>query len=129
MEATVRIRQASQNQAFEAVKARVITRAFGIRLGGFGVDYTSKQVEVDQDGKTGGAKRDTTGQAFETEIERERLREQMSAAQSSGSVSDPQQSSTSLDPMWRRGLAAYAKAQDVLRLDAARTGSTRLAVA
>lgn len=129
MEATGQIRQASQNQAFEAVKARVITRAFGIRLGGFGVDYSSKQVVVDQDGQTGGAKRDTTGQAFETEIERERLREQMSAAQPGDSASDPQQASSPQDPMWRRGLTAYAKARDVLLLDAARSGSTRLAVA
>jgi len=33
------------------------------------------------------------------------------------------------DPLWRRGMTAYAKARDMLLADAARSRGTRLAVA
>ena len=133
MEASSQIRQASQNQVSEALKARVVTRAFGIRLGGFGVDYTSKEVTVDPGGqnKTGQTGQDTRGQAFETEMDRERLREQIFDApwQEAAAPQQQQAAASHPDPVWRKGLQAYAKAKNMLLADSARAGSTRLAVA
>jgi len=170
MEATRQIRQASQsNQAFDAVKARVVTRSFGMRIGSFGVDYTSKKVEVDPEEQSARKQRDTSGQAFQTEMERERLRREVAdaawnerqnaawttrtgdtaasgdpepgaeagtqSAQQSPSASTGQASRQAQeaprreDPLWRRGLTAYAKARDMLLADAARSRGTRLAVA
>ncbi|MFP5223271.1 MAG: hypothetical protein ACLGSA_13350 [Acidobacteriota bacterium] len=162
MEATRQIRQASQSsQAFDAVKARVVTRSFGVRIGSFGVDYTSKKVEVDPEEQSARKQRDTSGQAFQTEMERERLRrevtdaawnERQNAAVAAGAASGAETnagtgtppgqdaqtgqastqaraSSPTEDPLWRRGLSAYAKARDLLLADAARSRGTRLAVA
>lgn len=170
MEATGQLRQtSSSSQAFDAVKARVVTRSFGMRIGSFGVDYTSKKVEVDPEEQSASKKRDTSGQAFQTEMERERLRREVTDAawnerqnavwttrtgetaasgdldaradaetqadQQSPSVStgqasrQAQEAPRSEDPLWRRGLTAYAKARDMLLADAARSRGTRLAVA
>lgn len=169
MEATGQLRQtSSSNQAFDAVKARVVTRSFGVRIGSFGVDYTSKKVEVDPEEQSARKKRDTSGQAFQTEMERERLRREVAdaawnerqnaavagrtdAADAAGAAGSPdaraeaeaqagqqsqetsagqaQAAPRSDDPLWRRGLAAYSKARDMLLADAARARGTRLAVA
>jgi len=165
MEATRQLRQASQsNQAFDAVKARVVTRSFGVRIGSFGVDYTSKKVEVDPEEQAARKQRDTSGQAFQTEMERERLRREVAdaawnerqnaaVAARAGASGDPesgagaepgpgsqasqhtqtsrqgQETPRSEDPLWRRGMTAYAKARDMLLADAARSRGTRLAVA
>lgn len=171
MEATGQLRQtsSSSSQAFDAVKARVVTRSFGMRIGSFGVDYTSKKVEVDPEEQSASKKRDTSGQAFQTEMERERLRREVTDAAwnerqnaavaarvgAKGASDDPepraddgtqtdqqppsastgqasrqaQETSRSEDPLWRRGLTAYAKARDMLLADAARSRGTRLAVA
>lgn len=168
MEASGQLRQtSSSNQAFDAVKARVVTRSFGVRIGGFGVDYTSKKVEVDPEEQPTRAQRDTSGQAFQTEMERERLRREVADAAwnerqnaawtartgAAGASGDPetgagagtdsgtqttqadqtsrqaQETSRSEDPLWRRGLTAYAKARDMLLADAARSRGVRLAVA
>lgn len=81
MEATGQLRQtSSSSQAFDAVKARVVTRSFGVRIGSFGVDYTSKKVEVDPEEQPATKKRDSSGQAFQTEMERERLRREVTDA-------------------------------------------------
>jgi hypothetical protein len=81
MEATGQLRQtSSSNQAFDAVKARVVTRSFGVRIGSFGMDYTSKKVEVDPEEQSARKQRDTSGQAFQTEMERERLRREVADA-------------------------------------------------
>ncbi|WP_051272643.1 hypothetical protein [Fundidesulfovibrio putealis] len=165
MEATSQLRQtSSSNQAFDAVKARVVTRSFGVRIGSFGVDYTSKKVEVDPEEQSARKQRDTSGQAFQTEMERERLRREVAdaawnerqnaavaeRADAAGASGDPenepgtgaaseaqanqttrqaQETARSEDPLWRRGLSAYAKARDMLLADAARSRGTRLAVA
>lgn len=167
MEATGQLRQtSSSNQAFDAVKARVVTRSFGVRIGSFGVDYTSKKVEVDPEEQSARKKRDTSGQAFQTEMERERLRREVAdaawnerqnaaVAGRADAAGDPdaraeaeaqagqqsqeasagqapglaQAAPRSDDPLWRRGLAAYSKARDMLLADAARARGTRLAVA
>jgi len=129
MEASSQIRQASQNQISEALTARVVTRAFGIRLGGFGVDYTSKQVTVDPGTKTGKTDQDTRGQAFETEMGRERLREQIFDTPWQEAATQQQAASSHPDPVWRRGLQAYDKAKNILLTDAVRARSTRVAVA
>jgi hypothetical protein len=129
MEASSQIRQASQNQLSEALTARVVTRAFGIRLGGFGVDYTSKQVTVDPGAQTGNTSQDTNGQAFETELSRERLRDQIFDTPWQEPSPEQQAASSHPDPAWRRGLQAYAKAKNMLLVDSARAKSTRLAVA
>jgi len=118
-----------QNQAPGSVSARVVTRAFGLRLGGFGVDYSSKQVTVGPDNQTGSSQSDTRAQAFQTEMDRESLREQLlSATQTAGATG---QSSTVSHPdqTWRTGLTAYAKARDQMLTTAARVASTTLAVA
>lgn len=118
-----------QNQTLGSVSARVVTRAFGLRLGGFGVDYSSKQVTVEPDDQTGSNKTDTRAQAFQTEMDRESLREQLlNASQTSGAAG---QSSTVSHPdqTWRTGLTAYAKARDQMLTTAARVASTTLAVA
>jgi len=161
MESTA-LRAAPQNNHFDSLKARVVTKAFGLRIGAFGVDYTSKSVEVDPDqqqaaGSTrdsgsrqaaGGAstpERDTRAQAFQTEMERETLRRQVygapyrqaaqtgPASPADTAAPDPSPSSQAFsnhpDPVWRRGLAAYAQARQLLRSDAQRMASTRLAVA
>lgn len=164
MEATGQLRQtSSSNQAFDAVKARVVTRSFGVRIGSFGVDYTSKKVEVDPEEQSARKKRDTSGQAFQTEMERERLRREVADAAwmerqnapVAGASGDPdagveagmqagqqappaspgqasgqaQAAPRNENPLWRRGLAAYSKARDMLLADAARARGTRLAVA
>lgn len=167
MEATGQLRQtSSSNQALDAVKARVVTRSFGVRIGSFGVDYTSKKVEVDPEEQSARKKRDTSGQAFQTEMERERLRREVAdaawierqnaaVAERADAAGDPdaraeaeaqagqqsqsasagqasgqaQEAPRSDDPLWRRGLAAYSKARDMLLADAARARGTRLAVA
>jgi hypothetical protein len=72
----------------ETLKARVVTRAFGIRLGPIAVDYTFKQMEVDP-GSSGQPQDQSRQQA---------------AAQAQ------QAASTHPDPTWRRGLTAYARA-------------------
>ncbi|MFZ5426597.1 MAG: hypothetical protein ACOZEN_06460 [Thermodesulfobacteriota bacterium] len=128
MEASAGIRQASRDQSsFDAVKARVVTHAFGLRLGAFGLDYTSKKVTVDPDEKAGKKRQNTRGQEFETELERERLRERVFDASFREASSMPETSSSHPDPAWRRGLAAYAKARDLVR--ASGRVSTKLAVA
>ena len=167
MEATGQLRQtSSSNQAFDAVKARVVTRSFGVRIGSFGVDYTSKKVEVDPEEQSARKQqqRDTSGQAFQTEMERERLRREVAdaawnerqnaavaaragaagnqetepgtgagseaqASQQTQTSRQAQETARSEDPLWRRGLTAYAKARDMLLADAARSRGTRLAVA
>lgn len=131
MEASPAIGQASREQAFEALKARVVTRSFGIRIGGFGLDYTSKKVTVDPDEKAKQSGRDTRGQEFATEMDRERLRQMLYDTPWSGSAQAGQssQASSHPDPAWRRGLTAYARARDMLRADAARASGTTLAVA
>jgi len=127
MEASSGIRQASRDQQFDTVKARVVTHSFGLRIGAFGVDYTSKKVTVDPDEKTGKKKQDTRGQAFETEMERERLREQTLDASWRDTSTQNNAAASHPDPAWRRGLAAYAKARDMVRT--AGRSSTTLAVA
>jgi len=145
----------------------VVTRSFGVRIGSFGVDYTSKKVEVDPEEQSARKQRDTSGQAFQTEMERERLRREVAdaawnerqnaavaeRADAAGAAGDPetepgtgagseaqasqqtqtsrqaQETARSEDPLWRRGLTAYAKARDMLLADAARSRGTRLAVA
>lgn len=146
MEATSQLRQASSSsQAFDAVKARVVTRSFGVRIGSFGVDYTSRKVELDPEEQSARKNRDTSGQAFQTEMERERLRQEVSdvawnersqdsGAQDGARPGTQAEAQTAAapaheDPLWRRGLAAYAKARDLLLADAVRTKGTRLAVA
>lgn len=128
MEASPTIGQASREQSFEALKARIVTRAFGIRIGGFGVDYTSKKVTVDPDEKAQEKSRDTRSQAFATEMAREALRERLLNTAGSGQAGQAARSSHP-DPLWRRGLTAYAKAMDMFQADAAREASTTLAVA
>lgn len=165
MEASGQLRQtSSSNQALDAVKARVVTRSFGVRIGSFGVDYTSKKVEVDPEEQSANKKRNTSGQAFQTEMERERLRREVADAawnerqnaawtartgasgapearsdegtdsgtqttQTDQATTQAQETPRSEDPLWRRGMTAYAKARDMLLADAARSRGTRLAVA
>lgn len=156
MEATSQLRQTSSDQAFDALKARVVTRSFGVRIGGFGVDYTSRKVEVDPEDHAARKQPDTARQAFQTEMERERLRREVVDAawrersQSDAASADGQAASLAdsradsresrqtqardsavshEDPLWRRGLSAYAKARDQLLADVARSRGTRLAVA
>jgi hypothetical protein len=88
MEAVTAQSEASQRLVMETMKARVVTRAFGIRLGPIALDYTFKQMEVDP-GATGQAQDQTRQEA---------------AAQAQQTVS------THPDPTWRRGLTAYAQA-------------------
>ena len=154
------LRATPQSVSFDSLKARVITRAFGLRLGAFGVDYTSKSVEVDPDQATSAqasvdpesapnagaawrSRQDTRAQAFQTEMERETLRQQAWDV-SSSQTAQPQNSQTTsqgnasatasastdgASPAKRLGLNAYARARDLLRSDALRLASTRLAVA
>jgi hypothetical protein len=129
MEASSQIRQASQNQLLASVSARVITRAFGLRLGGFGVDYTSKQVLVDPEGQTERKQADTAGQAFNSELDRDNLREQVFDASWREAVHTPEPAPTHPDPVWRKGLQAYARARDMLLAESARAARTKLAVA
>lgn len=152
MEASGQIRQASQNQAFEAVKARVTTRAFGFRIGAFGVDYTSKKVEVDPDDqagrrKQGGSKaggagyspaglRSGAGRASSPDAPSADAQASSSAFENPGAHSSAIASASGRtdgadhpDPAWRRGLAAYVKARDLLLSDSSRSGRVSLAVA
>lgn len=129
MEASSQVRQASQNQLLASVSARVITRAFGLRLGGFGVDYTSKQVVVDPESLAERKQPDTAGQAFTTEMERERLREKVFDASWSESAQAPEPAPSHPNLAWRKGLQAYARARDMLLADTARAARTKLAVA
>ena len=168
MESTA-LRSVPQSSLYDSLKARVVTKAFGLRIGAFGVDYTSKSVEVDPEqrkdakpsldpggrrdqtaaGRASASPTDTRAQAFQTEMQRETLRRQVwdvpyrtgdqadaqaGAADSAGTGQDPTSgasasSSSHPDPAWRRGLTAYAQARDLLRSDALRLASTRLAVA
>jgi hypothetical protein len=129
MEASSQVRQASQNQLLASVSARVITRAFGLRLGGFGVDYTSKQVVVDPEGQTARKQPDTAGQTFNSELDRTGLREQVFDAPWSEAVQTPEPAPNHPDPVWRKGLQAYARARDMLLAESARSARTVLAVA
>ena len=129
MEASSQVRQASQNQMSASVSARVITRAFGLRLGGFGVDYTSKKVVVEPENQAERKQSDTTGQAFAVEMEREHLREQVFDAPWTESLQTPEPAPSHPDPAWRKGLQAYARARDMLLADSARSARTKLAVA
>lgn len=171
MESTA-LRIAPQNGLVDSLKARVVTKAFGLRIGAFGVDYTSKSVEVDPDQARSASAAtaasaaaspsvvsadatiapaspqapDTRAQAFQAEMTRARLHQQLSDASSlrtgraaqdgppsdgasQGQDATAQAASSHPDPVWRRGLAAYAQARDLLRSDSRRLASTRLAVA
>lgn len=154
------LRSAPQSTLFDSLKARVVTKAFGLRFGAFGVDYSSKSVEVDpdqvkdanpsldsgvrrgtQEASTSG--RDTRAQAFQAEMERENLRQQLwdvpynrtgtaETAEAANHTATPETSasfSSHPDPAWRRGLSAYTQARNLLLNDARRLASTRLAVA
>jgi hypothetical protein len=129
MEASSQVRQASQNQLLASVSARVITRAFGLRLGGFGVDYTSKQVVVDPEGQTERKQVDAAGQAFNSEHDPEGPKEQVFDAAWREAIQTPEPAPTHPDPVWRKGLQAYARARDMLLADSARAARTKLAVA
>jgi len=121
--------QSSQNQALSAVSARVVTRAFGLRLGSFGVDYSSKQVTVEPDETAARKQTDTRAQAFQTELARESLREQISSTSSSDTTPGQENTVSHPDLAWRTGLTAYAKARNQVLTDAARAASSTLAVA
>jgi hypothetical protein len=158
MEASGQIRQASQNQPLEAVKARVTTRAFGFRLGAFGVDYTSKKVEVDPDDLARRRKQDNAAAdagGYSPASLRSGARQAQAAddaaaqAQATGASGIPADApvtpsavsgqtdaqsaqsaaSAPADPAWRRGLAAYAKARDILLSGPSRSVRPSLAVA
>ncbi len=154
------IRTTPQSVSFDSLKARVVTKAFGLRIGAFGVDYTSKSVEVDPDQTTSSqasvdpesnpnagaawtSRQDTRAQAFQTEMDREILRQQVwdvsysqtdqpqgaQAASQDGASTNTSASTDGASPAKRLGLNAYARARDLLRSDALRLASTRLAVA
>lgn len=124
MEASALSRQASQQPDYEAVKARVITHAFGFRLGPFGVDYSSRRVEVDPEAKSGRKRREgagsnaaegfaarfaSAGAGGAPDLKGEPFE---AAGESARAVPSPPPDHP--DPAWRKGLAAYAKARDIL---------------
>ena len=142
MEASTQIsgradRPSPDAKAFEAVKARVVTRSFGVRLGAFGVDYTSKKVILDQDGREPGQAPDAAVRASRTRKARGKLLEEASYVswrEATGQDATDSQAaqagrSTHPDPLWRRGLDAYAKARDMLRVGSSRAARASLAVA
>lgn len=146
MEASNRIspgadRASPDSKAFEAMKARVVTRSFGVRFGAFGVDYTSKKVVLDQDGQQPGASGGgaaPTSQGGQAGKARERLLEEASYVSWRDAFSQQEQAraqgaqpgkSTHPNPVWRRGLDAYAKARNMLRAESIRATRTSLAVA
>jgi hypothetical protein len=126
MEAANAIRDASQNSALDAGTARMVTKAFGLRLGALEVDYTTRKVEFPvQAGSSGNGKpanilealfRGDSGQAAGPSQTQE-----MDTAALDAASSHP-------DPLWRRGLTAYARTKDQLRRDAANATRAVLAV-
>jgi len=120
------------------------------------VDYTSKKVEVDPDGQAGrgrqngtaaeyagyspsGLRTGTAGQSSQEPAGQDAA----TATSSQGAPSTPDSAAEAYsgaatsghdaashpDPLWRKGLTAYAKAKDLLLSDTSRTGRISLAVA
>ncbi len=99
---------------YEAVKARVVTRAFGVRLGIFGVDYTSRQVSIDPDA---GAGRSQSG--GQTGQEQAGTRDAGGFARpdahdavwtEAAALTETPRPRAPSDPAWRKCIAAYARA-------------------
>ncbi|WP_243439237.1 hypothetical protein [Fundidesulfovibrio soli] len=120
------------NPPFDALSARVVTRAFGMRIGGFGLDYSSRQVLIDPDSRNGsslGGALAKSALAAQTGSEAQKASERVfEAAWSEAGPDLAAPPPDHPDPAWRKGLRAYAKARDLLRSDAARSRSS-LAVA
>ncbi|WP_243311765.1 hypothetical protein [Fundidesulfovibrio agrisoli] len=122
----------SANPPFDALSARVVTRAFGVRIGGFGLDYSSREVLVDPDSRGGaglGGALARAALAAQAGSDAQKASERVfeaSWSEAGPALADPPPDHP--DPAWRKGLRAYAKARDLLRADAAR-GRTYLAVA
>ncbi|GFK94711.1 hypothetical protein NNJEOMEG_02558 [Fundidesulfovibrio magnetotacticus] len=149
MESTSRIRQATvfqaraaqsgasqvptvqQSPVQEPLKARVVTRSLGVRLGGFGVDYTSRRVVVDPGpGQAGDqAQAQAAAKALAEAAARQAGAERVFEADWSDPTPEFTPAPDHPDPVWRRGLRAYAKARDMLRADAASSRRQSLAVA
>lgn len=121
------------NPPFDALSARVVTRAFGVRFGGFGLDYSSREVLVDPDSRNGAdlggalARAALAAQAG-TEARNPSERVYEAAWRESGPELTAAPPPDHPDPAWRKGLRAYAKARDLLRADASRSRAS-LAVA
>jgi len=119
---------ANATPSLDTLSARVVTRAFGVRIGGFGVDYSSRQVVIDPDRGSGAnlgdalAKAALAAQASTGGLTPERVYDaawsETSLAGTGLAAASPEPDHP--DPAWRKGLRAYAKARDLLRADAAR---------
>jgi len=129
MEPTSQVRQASTAQAREALKARVVTRSLGVRLGGFGVDYTSKKVVLDPESSAREAQVQETARNLTESVARSQSDERVFEAAWRDPAPDVPPAPDHPDPAWRKGLRAYAKARDLLRADASAAGRASLAVA
>lgn len=135
MEPTSQVRQASTTSqtsirtASEVLKARVVTRTLGVRLGGFGVDYTSRQVVLDPEASAGEAPLREAARTLTESAARSQAAERVYDASWREPTPDAAPVPDHPDPAWRKGLRAYAKARDILLTDASASGRTSLAVA
>lgn len=135
MEPTSQVRQASaanqasSRMASEVLKARVVTRSLGVRLGGFGVDYTSRQVVLDPEASAGEAPLREAARTLTDSVARSQAAERVHDASWREPAPDVPPAPDHPDPAWRKGLRAYAKARDLLLTDASASGRSSLAVA
>lgn len=118
MEASSAIRDASQITLLQTLKARVVTTAIGFRIGPLGVDYSSRRVELDPE-------KPDSGQSGQPSLDQAYQQAKNRFEAQSASTQTQSIAANHPDPQWRKGLSAYAKAQNAL----ADTAPTVVAVA
>lgn len=108
--ATSASQDASQLALIKSLKARVVTTAIGFRIGPLGVEYSSKRVEIDP--KTSSSDQEPESNARQAFEQTQVRQDALEAAQLDDTAAKAQNHP---DPTWRKGLAAYAKAQSMGR--------------